>query len=107
MKQKLQGIYAKHAYKNRVKPGEQFKISRETWVDIVEQSYSELNEELFNKQLIKKSFEHCGLNPYKDDFKFKEYLSQLENAKIYEVMSKCNNGIDLWRKISLYMCELL
>ena len=62
---------------------------------IVEQSYTELNEELFNKQTIKKSFERCGLNPYKDDFKFKEYLSQLENAKIYEVMSKCNDGIDL------------
>ena len=95
LKQKLLGIYAKHAYNNRVKPGEQFKISRETLVGIVEQSYTELNEELFNKQTIKKSFERCGLNTYKDDFKFKEYLSQLENAKIYEVMSKCNNGIDL------------
>ena len=61
-------------------PGKKFKILRETLVDMVEQSYKEVNIDMFPRQVLKRSFEKCGLNPYIGNSLLIENLNKMEES---------------------------
>ena len=95
LKQQIRKNYLRHASQTKTKPGEYFVISREKLVEFIESSYKSLNKEMYEKQIIKNSFEKCGLNPHFGDTMFRKYLSGLEECSVYNALSQYNAGIEL------------
>ena len=84
-------------------PGQKMAISRETFIGFKENAFHEINEENTNAKYanekgktigyIRRSFEHCGLNPYAyNTDKFKQHLDKLSLDSVYNPLTEAHEA---------------
>ena len=81
---------------NEFTPGQSIKISREKLVEIVEQSFDEMNSSEAQTRAISKSFQMCGLDPWASNLvPFHNHLKSLSINTIYDRLIKKKEAITL------------
>ena len=81
-----------------LKAGSTVKISRETLVKFVENSTDDINRENRTDRWIAASFDKCGLNPWRDDAKFRAHLNRLNEDGIYKALTEAHTAEFLYHE---------
>jgi len=105
LKQHVRKRYEKLVAMLAFSPGSKITVSRKQLVDIVEESYRDINRENFKNPYIRDSFELCGLNPWTDDVsKFREHLASLSENSIYKALlsKQTDASIDKVASVSIF-----
>lgn len=85
-------LLKKPATGSPLRAGDPVAISRETLIGFIESAYNKINVDNRKRRWIAESFNQCGLNPWKSDIQFKEYLSKLSENSIYSALASVNKS---------------